>query len=387
MVYLRNGVRTVSNCSVFFQNALEQPGWQALWYSSVLWLQRKGIGGRGRAMRLEDLGEFGLIDRLTSNLPTRADVVLGIGDDAALLDPGPDQLVVATVDAFVEGRHFLTHVATPEEIGRKALAVNLSDLAAMGAEPCWALVSLLLPATLEVSVLDGIYVGLREEAQRYGVAVVGGNVAATHGPLTMDVVALGRCPRGAQVTRGGGRPGDLLLVTGPLGAAVAGLLVAREPERAGSVAQSLQQRAHQAMVAPTPRVEAGRALAGGRLVRAMLDISDGLTADLGHLCARSAVGAELDASLIPVDPAARAIAPYYGRDPLLLALNGGDEYELICAIPPEAREEALDTLRAVGCQPTIIGRLTPPETGMTLKNPDGSVSPLEPHGWDHLREM
>ena len=335
-------------------------------------------------MRLEDLGEFGLIARLTNHLETRPDVALGVGDDAALLDPGPGMLVAATIDALVEGRHFLMAVSTPEEIGRKALAVNLSDLAAMGAEPCWALVSLLLPASLEVGILDGVYAGLRSEAQRFGVAVVGGNVAATDGPLTIDIVALGRCPRDTQVTRAGGQPGDLLLVTGSLGAAAAGLLVARDPQRAVGVAQSLLLRVRSAMVTPTPRVEAGRALAAGRLASAMIDISDGLAADLGHLCERSGVGAELDASEIPVDSAARAIAAHYGRDPLALALYGGEVYELLVALAPEHRDEALATLRAVGCTPAIIGRLTAPETGMTIRQADGTTAPLVAKGWDHL---
>lgn len=335
-------------------------------------------------MRLEDLGEFGLIARLTGNLETRADVALGIGDDAALLDPGSGMLVAATVDALVEGHHFVMAIATPEEIGRKALAVNLSDLAAMGAEPCWALISLLLPLSLDVGVLDGVYAGLRSEAQRYGVAVVGGNVAATDGPLTIDVVALGRCPRDAYVTRAGGQPGDLLLVTGSLGAAAAGLLVAREPERAEGLARSLLQRAHSAMVAPIPLVEAGRALASAKLVTAMIDISDGLASDLGHLCERSGVGAELEASLIPVDPAAAEIAVHYGRDPLLLALNGGEDYHLLCALAPDRREESLAALEAVGCSPVIIGRLTAPGTGMTIRRADGLIEPLAAKGWDHL---
>lgn len=341
-------------------------------------------GRRDSAMRLEDLGEFGLIARLTEHLETRADVALGVGDDAALLDPGPGMLVVATVDALVEGHHFVMANSTPEEIGRRALAVNLSDLAAMGAEPCWALVSLLLPLSLDVGVLDGVYAGLRSEAQRYGMVVVGGNVAATDGPLAIDVVALGRCPRDAYVTRAGGQPGDLLLVTGSLGAAAAGLLVAREPERAKGVAQSLLQRAHSAMVAPTPLVEAGRALASGRLATAMLDISDGLAADLGHLCERSGVGAELEASLIPIDPATVEIAARYGRDPLLLALNGGEDYHLLCALAPDRHDEALAALRAVGCSPAIIGRLTAPGTGMTIRRADGSIEPLAAQGWDHL---
>lgn len=400
----------------YCQYGLEHFAQQALWYSFVCWSPRNiavAIGsillsmlepcgapwlvwwgdgqsdppsgyGRGLAMRLQDLGEFGLIARLTSGLEMRPDVVLGIGDDAALLDPGPDMLVVATVDALVEGRHFLMSVATPEEIGRKALAVNLSDIAAMGAEPCWALVSLLLPPSLEASILDAVYAGLRSEAQQYGVVVVGGNVAATDGPLTFDVVLLGRCLRGTQVTRAGGRPGDLLLVTGSLGAATAGLLVAREPERADGVARNLLERARSAMVSPIPRIEAGRALAAGRLATAMLDISDGLASDLGHLCERSGVGAEVDESLIPVDPAAVAIAARYGRDPLALALNGGDDYELVCALAPHHRDEALASLRAAGCAPTVIGRLTAPEDGMMIRRVDGSLEPLAAKGWDHL---
>ena len=160
-------------------------------------------------MRIDELGEFALIERLTAGLPSRADVALGVGDDAALLDLGgfaADSLLVATCDAQVEGQHFTLGVATPEEIGHKALAVNLSDLAAMGAEPLWALVSLLLPRALEVATLDGVYAGLRSLAARYSVALVGGNVSATDGPLAIDVTALGRVPRGQALTRAGGRP-------------------------------------------------------------------------------------------------------------------------------------------------------------------------------------
>lgn len=336
-------------------------------------------------MRLDDFGEFGLIARLTENLETRPDVALGIGDDAALLDPGPGMLVAATVDALIEGRHFQLTTSTPEEIGRKALAVNLSDLAAMGAEPCWALVSLLLPTALAVETLDGIYAGLRDTAQRFGVAVVGGNVAATDGPLTLDVVAMGRCPRDSQITRHGAHPGDVLLVTGPLGAATAGLLVARDPDRAAGLARSLLEQARSALVSPTPRVEAGQALASHQLVTAMLDISDGLASDLRHLCVASDVGAELDESLIPIHSAATAIASRYGRESLTLALQGGEDYELLCAVAPERQDETLATLRAVGCMPTIIGRLTTPDAGMTLRRMDGTIEQLAIRGWDHLR--
>jgi thiamine-monophosphate kinase len=148
----------------------------------------------------------------------------------------------------------------------------------------------------------------------------------------------------------------------------------------------LRQQARSALVAPTPRVEAGRALAAGKLVTAMLDISDGLAADLGHLCERSGVGAELDASRIPIDPAVVELAPRYGRDPLTLALHGGEDYQLLCALAPDRRDEALAALQAVGCAPVVIGRLTSPDDGMTIRYEDGSVLPLAATGWDHLSQ-
>src|SRR5579859_2263909 len=139
-----------------------------------------------------DTGEFSLIARLTAGIATRADVLLGVGDDAAVLAVGPDALLVATCDAQVEGRHFVRGLMTPHEIGHKALAVNLSDIAAMGAEPAWALISLLLPPNVDATELDGVYAGLLALAQRYSVALVGGNISATSGPLAIDITLLGR---------------------------------------------------------------------------------------------------------------------------------------------------------------------------------------------------
>src|SRR5258708_636149 len=173
-------------------------------------------------VQVSDLGEFGLIERLAAHLPSRPDEILSTGDDAALVDLGAAALLVATVDALVDGRHFLRAVATPEEIGHKALAVNLSDIAAMGAEPLWALVSLLVPPATDVALLDGIYAGMAALAQSFAVAIVGGNVASTNGPLTLDVTVLGRVQRHQAILRSGARQGDVLCVTGSLGAAAAG---------------------------------------------------------------------------------------------------------------------------------------------------------------------
>jgi thiamine-monophosphate kinase len=339
-------------------------------------------------MRIDELGEFALIARLTAGLPTRADVALGAGDDAALLnlsDFAADSLLVATCDAQVERQHFTLGVATPEEIGHKALAVNLSDLAAMGAEPLWALVSLLLPRALDVATLDGVYAGLRSLAARYSVALVGGNVAATDGPLAIEVTALGRVPRDQALARAGGAPGDLVLVTGTLGAAAAGVLLQGGDARLDAVVGEAKAYARAAQVSPQPHVAEGRALAARGVVTAMLDVSDGLAADLGHLCAASDAGAELDADAIPVDPAASAISAALGGDALQLALEGGEDYELLFTVRPDGLEQALAVVAEAGGVARVIGRLTEPGSDLRIRFADGRIEHLVARGWDHLR--
>jgi thiamine-monophosphate kinase len=339
-------------------------------------------------VRADELGEFTLIARLTSGLEARPDVLLGVGDDAAALDlaPGAAHVLVATCDAQVAGSHFLLGFATPEEIGAKALAVNLSDIAAMGAEPLWALVSLTLPPSLDVAVLDGVYAGFRRLARRYGVAVVGGNIAASDGPLVIDVTLLGRAARGALLRRSGGRVGDAVLVTGAIGAAAAGVLLALQTPLPDAVDATLLERARAAQVAPEPRVAEGRALAASGVVTAMLDISDGLAQDLAHLCAASGVGAELEAAALPIDAAATAVAAAYGRSALALALGGGEDYELLFTVAPEHVEQALGAVQDVEGTARVIGRLTA-EVGLRLREPDGNVREVEPSGWDHLRHV
>lgn len=373
------------------------------------------------------VGEFELIARLTAGLATRPDVVVGVGDDTALLalDSASPWLLAATVDAQVEGRHFVRGIATPEEIGHKALAVNLSDLAAMGAEPLWALVSLVLPPGADPAELERVYAGMRALAERYDVAIVGGNVAALDGvgahgmrpyasatgspmesvaarpvspshsgevsplaaPLVLDVTALGRVARGRATLRSGGQPGDALLVTGQLGAAAAGLLAlvtGQRPESAVWLAPEMLSEARTALVAPVPRVAEGQALAETGDVHAMLDVSDGLAADLAHLCAASDCGALLDATAIPIAPAARAVAAAYGRDALDLALFGGEDYELLFAVAPAAVVVVRDAVARVGGEAHVIGELTPPADGLRIRGPDGTGGPLEPRGWNHL---
>ncbi|MFI5274425.1 MAG: thiamine-phosphate kinase [Ktedonobacterales bacterium] len=344
-------------------------------------------GDDSNPQRARPIGEFELIARLTAGLPARPDVALGPGDDAALLalDPDSPWLLAATVDAQVEGRHFVRGVATPEDVGHKALAVNLSDLAAIGAEPLWALVSLVLPPSYDAAEIERIYAGMRALAERYGVAIAGGNVAAAAGPLVVDVTALGRVRRGAAVTRAGGHPGDALLVTGTLGAAAAGLLALVLAPQQAELAPDVLSFVRAALVAPQPRVAEGRALAAMGGVGAMLDVSDGLAADLRHLCAASGVGALLDAAAIPIAPAARVVAEAYGRDALELALSGGEDYELLCAVRAEQVPAALDAVARAGGMARLIGELTDTSGELRMRGADGISVPLDLRGWDHLR--
>ncbi|MGC3999798.1 MAG: thiamine-phosphate kinase [Anaeromyxobacter sp.] len=311
--------------------------------------------------------EFELISRFTSRLPLDGEGVrLGVGDDAALLRPPAGEVLVTTVDMVVEGVHFDDRF-TPADVGWKALAVNLSDLAAMGARPLWALVSLALPPGIAPARLDGLAQGLAACARPHAVAVVGGNVSRAR-ELSVAVTVIGSVPEKLALTRGGARPGDLLLASGSFGGAALGL----RPRASAALARR-QRR-------PEPRVALGRALAG--VARAAIDVSDGLVQDLEHLCDASGVGAVVDVRRVPVDAAVRRAARGL-PDPDQPALAGGEDYELLVAVPPEKLPDAGEAARQAGVPLTVIGQFT--EGGdVTLLDAAGQPRAL-PAGHDHLR--
>jgi len=312
-------------------------------------------------------GEFRLIDLFTRTLPLRGEgVVVGPGDDAAVLRPRPGEDLVVTVDAIVEGVHFGSGFS-PADVGWKALAVNLSDLAAMGARPRYALVALGLPAGTSERRVRGIARGLGACARAHGVAVIGGNVSRAS-DLSVTVTAVGAVEEGRALLRSGARPGDLVAVTGTVGDAALGLLAGAPP--------ALVRRQRR----PMPRVAAGLALAG--LVRAAVDVSDGLAQDLGHLCAASGVGARIGLDDLPLSPAYRRATR--GRpDPWTAALAGGEDYELIVALPPRSLGAARAALERAGTTLTVVGRFVRGE-GVLVVGPQGDARAVPP-GHDHLR--
>ena len=313
------------------------------------------------------LGEFEIIDLFTRAMGGRASgVAVGIGDDAAVLRPPPGEDLVATVDAVVEGVHFGAGFS-PEDIGWKALAVNLSDVAAMGARPLFALVALALPRREDPRRLARVGRGLAACARRFEVAVVGGNLSAAR-ELSLSVTVLGSVKRGRALLRSGARAGDLVAVSGTLGDAALGL----EP----AAPRALLRRQRR----PTPRLALGRRMLG--IARAAIDVSDGLVQDLGHLCSASGLAAEVAVERLPLSAAYRR-AVRGRKNPFEAALAGGEDYELLFALPPGRLAAARRSARASGTRLTVIGELLPGRGVRVVKG--GGDLAVRRAGHDHLR--
>ena len=324
--------------------------------------------------------EFDLIEAIRSRCSVaRADVRLGIGDDAALLAPPAGHELAVSTDTLVAGVHFPIGTSA-RDLGWKALAVNLSDLAAMGATPAWVLLALTLPDAnrdFVVAFADGF----AELAAQHGVALVGGDT--TRGPLNVGVTVHGFVASERALRRDGARAGDLVFVTGTLGDAAAGL---RCLDRADVRAQEFFNApadTREALVArlnrPSPRIAAGAALRG--LASACIDVSDGLLADLDHIAARSKVGIEVDADALP---ASSALLALFARDErVVLQATGGDDYELAFCVPPAKAADAQRDLSRIGCGATRIGRVVAGE-GVRMLDHDGRELVIERSGWNHF---
>ncbi len=324
------------------------------------------------------LGEVALIERIRKEFaghPSRA-VRLGIGDDCAILRPPAGAELLVTTDFSLEGRHFRRDWHSPESAGHRCLARGLSDLAAMGAAPIAAFLSLALPAGTAQGWTDGFLRGLRGLAERYAVPLAGGDTAEAPGKsLLADIVLIGSAPAGRALRRNGARVGDVLYMTGALGGAAAEL--ASIEAGGGRRVRAGTWERHPQMF-PEPRLAVGQALLRRRLATACMDISDGLSTDLAHLCRASRVGAKVNAAALPLHPLAARLPA--GRA-LEAALHGGEDYELLFTAGPGVKVPR----RIANVAITAVGNIVRARLGVTLVRDDGGREPLLPGGWEHFR--
>ena len=301
--------------------------------------------------------EFDLIATIRQLAATTDRVAIGIGDDCASIRFTPGSEVLVTTDMLMDGRHFRLAAATPEEVGYKCLGVNLSDIAAMAGRPIVAVVAVALPRGDAERVAIGLRAGMSGLVDEFGLAIVGGDTNAWDGPLVVSITVLGETTARGPVRRSGARPGDVVVVTGPLGGSLLG------------------RHLH-----PRPRVREALTLHEAADLHAMIDLSDGLAGDLAHILAESGgLGATLDAALVPIHPDALAMALGDGRSPLDHALGDGEDFELCFTLDPSD----LGRLSASGVSIIPVGTIDA-KPGLRLRHPDGRVTPCEVRGFDHL---
>jgi thiamine-monophosphate kinase len=337
------------------------------------------------------MSEFDFIDNLRSQTESRgypSDLFRGIGDDAAVIKQFTGRDTVVSTDLIVEDIDFRREATQPRLLGHKALAVSLSDIAAMGARPRWAAVSIAVPPDIWASdFVAELYKGLFALADGYEVRLIGGDLSRAAGHIVIDSIVMGECASGTAVLRSGAKAGDQLFVTGSLGGSAAGLRLIERGARVGiheledpdvrSIQELLMRH-----LRPAPRVGWGLVLGEERLASAMIDISDGLSSDLHHLCRESRVGAIIESGKLPIDSRVAALCGRRALDPLMLALHGGEDFELLFAVPPENIAKLPNKVDGVGL--TKIGEIKPESEGIRVS--EGSrVWDLKAEGWKHFQ--
>jgi thiamine-monophosphate kinase len=339
------------------------------------------------------MNEFDFINKIRVLAQERSNsrgLVRGIGDDAAVFKSLAGADVVVSTDLLIEDIDFRRDTTLPELLGHKALAVSLSDIAAMGARPRWALLSIGIPeAVWSSGFVDGFYDGFFQLATRYGITLIGGDVSRTPDKIVIDSIVVGECPSEREVFRSGAKPGDQIFVTGFLGDAAAGL---RLLERGAQLSQDPRKDSDASepnpldhlllrQLRPEPRVGWGLLIGEKRLATAMIDISDGLSSDLNHLCTESSVGALIHAADIPIDSLVTELTGRRALDPLMLALHGGEDFELLFTVAPENIGN-LPT-RVDGVSLTRIGEIKEASAGVQISEGSRTWN-LEPGGWEHF---
>lgn len=335
---------------------------------------------------LADIGEFGVIDRL-DELIRREGVQaprlsLGIGDDAACFRPKEGYELLVTCDSMVEGRHYLPTHILPHDLGRRAMVLNISDIGAMGGRPLYALISLGLKADTPISDVEDMYLGFLRELNPFEASIIGGNLTKSGNGPFIDITLIGEVERGKLIRRSTARKDDAILITGYPGQAAAGLELLLHSD----IHEDLQNHplVH-AYNTPSHRAREGRAIALSGLATAMIDTSDGLLGDLGHLCEESGVGAILIQDNLPMSKALIEVSNQLGKDPYDMVLGESDDYELIITCDRESVDQIHTIFGSINQDPVSeVGRITDAQDGIQLVLPDGKAKRLTPSGWDHF---
>lgn len=343
---------------------------------------------RASSVLLRNLGEFGFIERLLRRVGrSRQPVIRGMGDDAAVVSLGSDRALLLTVDLLIENIHFSRATARMEDVGYKAAVSNFSDIAAMGGTPRFALTAIAAPPSTPVKQMDALYAGLLQACRQYAVQLIGGDTSASPRDLFLSVTVTGTAPGGRILTRDHASVGDQIYVTGTIGDSCAGLRLLQASPRprlhagAGRKHARFLIRRH---VRPTARIHESQFLIRHRLATAAIDLSDGLSGDLHHLCGQSRVGAEIEAVSLPLSPALRWFAGRTRKDPTKLALAGGEDYELLVTVSPHACRRLERLAREARVRMTRIGIIRPRRFGVQLKLASGRLRALRPSSFQHF---
>jgi thiamine-monophosphate kinase len=339
---------------------------------------------------LASLGEFQLIEDLRRRFGrTGRSVLRGIGDDAAIVRVPAGHDLLLTTDLLAEDIHFDLSTASYEDIGYKAGVANLSDIAAMGGTPHHLLVAAAIPAGLPPPHIQDLYRGLMNACRKHGVELVGGDTSLSRHGLFINIMLTGSIPSGRALKRDGAKAGDLLYVTGTVGDALAGLALLNGRKRSAARRQE-QPRPHLERVLidrhlrPTPRISIGRLLASRRLATAAIDVSDGLSGDLGHLCEQSRVGAEVVAAALPLSAELQAYASAHRADPIRLALTGGEDYELLFTVSPRNHDKLMRLAHETGCPISCVGTIKANTFGIRLREASGVLRALPVLSYQHF---
>ena len=333
-------------------------------------------------LKIGDIGEFEFIRSITDGCRFSSEkLIKGIGDDCAVIGPYENKVFLVTTDLLVEDVHFILKKIQPEHLGQKSVAVNLSDIAAMGGRPLHLFLSLAIPESMRLDTLHAVYRGIKGICKRYRVNILGGDTSASLDRLMINVTVFGEAPEDEVLYRSGARPGDAIYVTGPLGDAAAGLKLIKEEF---SAPEHLAHPLITAHCLPKPFLEAGRMIAQSRFASAMIDLSDGLLSDLRHICEASGTGAIISHAALPISENLKTLAEINKFDPHELALSGGEDYARLITVPLK-KSGAFQKMfeKGVICYAYCIGEITE-HKGIGMKGPDGVEEQVAVTGFDHF---